>query len=263
MQLLYFEVKGFISRFISMVILNYLASLGAMLRKTMKTLLQTIGMFTLAFCSSSFAQTNSIYIAANAGIFAADFNQTYRDQTDIIPQNIASPSQQHGYTGGMAIGYRHLFCNNYFLGTELAGNFRTHSASFQSGAATSAFSDRIKINNDIDLSLEPGLMLNQSIAAYLKFGVARGSLEDHLTSPVGYNPEIHDYQTTKHPFGFTAGLGMTKSIVKNLGMFVEANYYDYGTVNLPNFQNFTADYTHTAHIYNYAVTLGLAYQFAL
>lgn len=114
----------------------------------MKKLLQVLGMLTLVSCASAFAQTNSIYIAADAGILTADFNQTYRDQTDIIPQNIATPSEQHGYTGGIAIGYSRLFCNNYFLGTELAANFASNAASFQSGAATSAFSDRINIKNN-------------------------------------------------------------------------------------------------------------------
>lgn len=88
-------------------------------------------------------------------------------------------------------------------------------------------------------------------------------MEDRLTSPAGYNPESISYHATKHPLGFTAGLGIAKPIVENLGIFVEANYYDYGTVNLPNFQNFTADYTHNAHVYSYAVTVGLGYKFAL
>src|SRR5438552_231135 len=115
----------------------------------------------LLFSFSTFAQAHGmVYFAADVGIFQANFNQSYLDQTDVISQNIAQPIQQNAYTGGIAVGYSHPWKSNYFLGAELSGNIEGHQGLFQTGASTSAFSDATKIQNHFDLVFVPGILLS-------------------------------------------------------------------------------------------------------
>ena len=221
-----------------------------------------LALILLAFVSNpAVANTNNyFYVAAKAGIFQADFNQAYRDQTDIIPQNIVQTVKQQGYMGGIAAGYRQLICADYFIGAELSANLAGHWASFQSGAATAAFSDATQIKSYIDLVITPGLKLTNSIATYLKLGLSFAALQDQLNSPVGFTPLPTDFNSKKNALGLALGLGLEKSLNEHMGIFVEANYHDYGTIPFQTFQNFTATYTHAAHVYSYDLALGVNYK---
>jgi opacity protein-like surface antigen len=201
------------------------------------------------------------YVAAKAGVFQANFNSSYLDQTDVIPQNIAQSFPQNGYTEGLAIGFSKLFYNQYLLGLEFAGSYDSHNANFQAGASTAAFSDTVRIKNHFDLTVVPGIMLNDSTEAYLKLGMSRMNVQDTLVSPVGFTPTITSVSSTASANGFVAGLGFAKAIVKNTSIFVEGNYRDYGTVNFTGFQNFTASYTNSSHVYTYDAAVGVAYHF--
>lgn len=227
----------------------------------MKKILQQFIFIPLMFSSSLWALSDQyFYIAANAGIFQGDFNNAYHDQTDIIKQNIEEPAIQHGYTGGIAFGYRKFIHAVYFLGGELVANIEGHSATFKSGASTTAFSDTVEIQNHIDLLFTPGMMLGQSCLTYLKLGLSYVSTEDTLTSPVGFNPIIMEFNTDKNTFGFAAGLGFEKFVTDHIAIMTEANYHDYGTVNFENFQNFSATYSHATHVYSYDVVVGVVYK---
>jgi len=216
---------------------------------------------TFAMASSAYAvvSNSGFYVSADAGLFQGNFNYNYIDQTDVIQQNISESVQQHGYTEGLAIGYSKLVMQQYLLGGELSGNLDSHSASFQSGASTAAFSDSIKIKNHIDLVFVPGILLTDSLACYLKLGVSSAQLQDNLTSPAGFTPTLTNYNSNKRITGFAAGLGITKYITTNFSIFAEGNYHDYGAVNFANFQNFSATYTHAAHVYSAGVVLGATY----
>lgn len=194
-------------------------------------------------------------------VFAANFNNTYLDQTDVIPQNIAQPADQRGYTAGIAAGYKHLVSQHNFLGGEVAASMNGHSATFQSGAATTAFSDTVQINSNVDLTFVPGIMLNDTISTYLKLGVSLASLQDNLTSPAGYTPTITSYNSHINAIGFAASLGVSKDLTEHTKLFTEASYHDYGTVTFTGFQNFSANYSHSAHVYSYGVVIGAAYTF--
>lgn len=219
--------------------------------------------FILISCSSTtFANTDNIYyISANAGVFRADFDNVYRDRTDIIPQNIAQTTTQHGYTGGLSVGVSHHFDQNYFLGAELTGNIDGNYASFQSGASTSAFSDAIQIRYHVDLTAVPGMMLSRTIAAYLKLGLSFAALQDNLSSPVGFTPITTTFNSNKSALGLAAGLGISKSITDHIALFTEANYHDYGSVDFGTFQNFSATYAHSTHVYSYDLVIGAVYKF--
>lgn len=215
----------------------------------------------LALSSSGFATTihSSFYVAGNAGVFLGDFNHDYWDQTDVIAQNISESVQQQGYTEGLAVGYSKLFQEQYLLSAELSGNLDSHQATFQAGASTASFSDNTQIQNHIDLTFVPGILLSNSIEAYVKLGLSVARLQDNLTSPTGYTPTIDNFNCTKHAIGFASGLGLAKYITDNFSIFAEGNFHDYGTVNFSDFQNFTANYTHSAHVYSFGAVLGATY----
>ena len=225
-----------------------------------------VGASVLAATSTLFASSlnnekTPFYVAAKIGVFEGNYHSTYLDQTDVIQQNISQSFQQNGYTEGLAIGFSKLLCQQFILGLELAGSYDSHSANFQAGASTAAFSDTIRIKNHFDLTLVPGIMLNDATEAYLKVGVSRMSVQDTLISPAGFTPTVTSYSTSTNANGFVAGLGLARSIVKNVSLFVEGNYRDYGTVNFGGFQNFSASYSNSSHIYTYDASLGVAYHF--
>ncbi len=204
---------------------------------------------------------NQFYVAVDAGIFKAQFNNKYLDQSDLIPQNITNSSMQNGYTGGLTLGYTRLLNTRYFMGFELSGNLDGNSALFQSGAANTAFSDQIQMNNHVDFTVIPGVMTQSGFFPYIKLGISRASINDNLTSPVGYDPIMTRFNSNQNSFGFVAGLGVRYLSSDHSWIYVEENYHDYGTVNFSAFQNFSANYSHSAHIYSYATLIGASYAF--
>lgn len=207
------------------------------------------------------SQDSHFYVSAVTGIFQANFNSNYLDISDTIPQNITQPALQNNYTWGGAIGYSKAFTPTFFLGLEVNANMDGGNAVFQSGASTAAFSDTVHIKSHFDLDLAPGLWLSSSVASYLKLGVSRAYLADTLVSPIGYNPIFMTFSTTQTVDGFAAAIGIKKIINDHFAVFTEYNYHDYGSVKFPDFQNFTANYSHSAHIYSYGVLLGATYSF--
>lgn len=217
---------------------------------------------TFVNASTGFAVPSSaFYIAANAGIMQVNFNQKYLDQVDLIKQNIADTVTQNDYNAGLAIGYSKLFYNQYLLGAELSGNLDSHNALYQNGAAGISMTDTTQINNHIDLTFVPGIMLSKAVAAYLKLGVSFASIQDNLTSPTGFTPTIMSFNSNANATGFVGGLGIKVFMTEHVALFAEGNYRDYGSVNFANFSNFTATYTHSAHVYAYGLALGAAYNF--
>lgn len=204
---------------------------------------------------------NQFYGSINTGVFQAQFASKLIDQTVIPPQSVSDTFIQHGYTGGLALGYTHLFASSYFTSLELSGNIDGNSASFQSEASNTSFSDKIQINNHIDLTINPGIITQSKFFPYIKLGFSRASLKDFVNTPVGQNPVMMQYNTNKTIYGFVAGLGVRYLINDHVWLFVETNYHDYGTVNLSSFMNYTANYTHSAHVYSYAGLIGASYDF--
>ncbi len=205
--------------------------------------------------------SDQFYAAIQGGIFQGQFDSRYVDQTDIIPQNISTTLTQNGYTGGLAIGYTHLVNARYFANIELAGNLDGNSALYQSGAANTAFSDKIELKYHFDLTVAPGIITHSDFSPYLKLGISYASVQDNLTSPVGYDPIMMQYNTHKNKWGFVGGLGVRYSITPRVKLFAEANYHDYGTINLSAFENFSATYSHSAHLYSYGAAMGVTYIF--
>lgn len=212
-------------------------------------------------CTLAFQHQPKYYIAGNLGIFQANFNNTYNDQTDAIAENIEQPVNQQGYTGGLAIGYRQ-FCNNMMLGGEFLVNVDGNTATFASGAAGTSFNDKNQVRAHADLTFTPGMMLTQTLMGYFKLGLSVAYIQDRLVSPVGYTPSYDSVSSNKYVPGLAAGIGVSQALCHNLSIFTEANYHDYGTVNFDDFDNFTSTYSHNSHIYSYDVVVGLSYLFA-
>lgn len=227
----------------------------------MKNLFKLFFFLSVLFSSTLYAAAH-YYVAGNAGIFQGDFNNSYIDQTDIISQSIEQFSSQRGYTGGLALGFSKECFTSFFWGGELSANVEGHEAVFKSGANSTAFSDTAEVQYHIDLIFVPGVKLVETIEGYIKLGVSYASIQDKLISPINYTPHINEYDANEHEFGFAAGLGVKKLITKQFSIFTEANYHDYGVVDFMDFQNFTASYTHEAHVYTYDMVVGLSYQLA-
>lgn len=221
----------------------------------------SLGFFLISTSTTYAVPAHQFYGAIQAGVFRAQFNNKYSDQTDIIPQNITNASMQNGYSGGLTLGYTHTLNANYFVSIDLSGDLDGNSALYQSGATNTAFSDTININHHIDLSFMPGVISLSRFYPYLKIGISYASITDHLNSPVGYEPIFTDYSSHKNSLGLVLGMGVRYIVNDHLWLFVETNYHDYGSTHLTSFQNFTASYTHSAHLYSYGTLLGAAYSF--
>lgn len=202
---------------------------------------------------------NQLYGAIQGGVFQSNFNMNYIDKTDVIPQNISTPIIQNGYTGGLAIGLTHLLTNFFAFGLEFSGYRDGNNALYQSGANSTAFSDRIKMNHHVDFVVIPELITSGAFFPYLKLGASYAWLKDNLVSPVGYNPIMTHYHTNKNPLGFVTALGLRHSLGKHIGLFSEINYHNYETLNLKPFENFSANYTHSTRLYSYGVLIGVNY----
>lgn len=202
---------------------------------------------------------NAIYFSASAGVLQGTFNTAYNDHTDVITQSIANSVLQNGYTAGAGIGYRRICHEQFLFGAELSGNIYSDHASFKSGAATSAFTDKMKIKNNVDLDLLSGILVISSLEAYLKIGLSYAQMTDQLTSPAGFIPSYYKYKSTSNAWGLAAGLGIRKLLTNHLSVFSEYNHHDYGKVVFSTFTNFTADYHHTAKVSDNTITVGASY----
>ena len=231
-------------------------------RLIMNSVSKIVGFLALVYVASASSMPNKqFYAAVDAGIFQANVGSNYLDQTDVISQNISESIMQNGYTGGVALGYNQLVYSHYFLGGEISAHLNSGSATYQSGAATAAFSDKLKLNNYFDFTLVSGIITNSSFSPYLKLGLSYAVIHDNLVSPVDYTPVLTTYDTNKNALGFAAGLGITHLLSKKIALFSEINFHDYGTLNFKDFQNFTADYTHSVHLCSYGLSVGAAYIF--
>lgn len=212
------------------------------------------------FANAATPSDSWYYLSAGASLLRASFNNTYTDQTDVIPQNIAEMSEQHSYTGTVSGGYRHPFSKPWYLGADLSASIDGHYATFKSGASSTAFSDQMQIKNHFDLTAVPGLQISDTVNMWLKLGLSYASLEDSVNSPAGYTPVSETTHTNKGIWGFAAGLGIENWLSGHTALFAALGYHDYGTVTLSQFQNFSATYTHSTHIYMSDVTVGVMYR---
>lgn len=228
----------------------------------MKKLFIPLSILTLAITQPAFAQRDfNLYFSGSAGIFQGDLNQSYIDKTTTVAQNISEGVAQHGYTGGIAFGFRKAYRQQYFLGGEWSANLDGTNASFQSGASSTSFSDATQIQYHTDITFVPGVKLTDTVNSYVKLGVSLASIQDNLTSPTGYTSANAAYLDHNKIFGYALGLGLSKTVSDVVSVFTEANYHDYGTVHFQTFQNFSTTYKHSAHIYTYAMVVGASYQF--
>lgn len=214
-----------------------------------------------AFSATALAHNGYIYMGADGGIFNADFDTSYIDQIDTIAQNYQSTVTQHGYTGGLQLGYHRNIRRSYFIGGEISGNFNSSVATNQEGANSSAFTDKTKIGEHMDFTLVPGVKLTKTVSAFMKLGLSVAWIKNNLNSPIGFTPAMTYYANNNTALGFAAGLGVSKQLCKHMSVFTEADYHDYGTVSFQNFQNYTTTYTHAAKVFSYDVLAGAAYRF--
>ena len=226
-----------------------------------------IGLCLLSSASASFFIPNAYaalpinpwYLSLNAGIFQSHFDLEYNDLSDVIPQNIRQPVQQYAYSGGIGIGYNRVCACQYLLGSELDVNFYTYHANFASGASTTAFSDQLAIDHNVDLIFIPGLFINESTAFYAKAGLSYAHVTSHLSSPAGFTSTYVRSSSAENVFGVALGLGIKRWISMNASIFAEYFYHDYKKINFSDFQNFSATYSHTVRLNTQNIAVGINY----
>lgn len=197
---------------------------------------------------------HQVYVGFNGGLLQADFNVRYPDLTTIIPQHFAVSLQQQGYTAGGSIGYNYL-TPNYFFGIQFLANYDWHNVVY----AISSFWDTLAIENHFDLAITPGIMLTDTVASYIKLGGSWAWISDSIASPVGFVPVYTNYSVAGRRAGFVAGLGAEKFITKQITLFAEYNFHDYGNVHFLQFQNFAATCDHYARVYSHTITVGASF----
>lgn len=197
------------------------------------------------------------YVGLNAGVFQSIFQLNYSDLTNAFPNNTNVNINQQGYTGGLALGYRWMYSPNYFLGYELQGSFDTNNTSY----AAQTITEQVSGKYHFDLTLDPGMRLAGNTFGYLKIGASYGYFKDQVNAPTGVFPTYVNTSKSHWLWGFVLGIGATKAITRNLMLFAEYNYRDFGNYNLPNFTAYTTTYSHTNRVYTNTYTFGLSYRF--
>lgn len=217
---------------------------------------------SIFFISNVYAASpaNPWYLSLNGGIFQGNFDMKYGDLSDLVANTFRQPVQQYGYSGGIGIGYTRT-CGQYLLGGELSGNFYTGNANFASGSSTSAFTDQLSIDRNIDLIFVPGVFINETTAVYAKAGLAYEQVASKLLSPIDTDPTYIHHSDTANVFGLALGLGVKRQLSSRMDIFAEYLYHDYEKIKFPNFQNFTANYNHIARLTTQNVAVGIHYYF--
>lgn len=218
-----------------------------------------VGCLATGMIGTSIASVQPWYLSADAGIFQGLYQVKYNDLTDLIPQNINQSIQQLGYTAGLGVGYQKQLCENYLIGLEFSAHYDSNSAYFGVGGASTGFSEKLYIQNNEDLSLIPGLLLNNDLLVYGRVGLSYANVRSELTSPSGFNAQLTNWNQHQNVWGGVLGLGLRKFFNPHFSIYSEFNYHDYGTVSFSNFQNFTATYNHNAHLHSQTLNLGISY----
>ncbi len=148
------------------------------------------------------------------------------------------------------------------MGGEFSANYQSGNARFASGAATSAFNDKIYLNRSLELAIIPGVFITDTTALYGRVGASYASLTNRLNSPAGFVPVTVNTNSNSNIVAGTLGVGIKKFVTNNIAIFSEYNYHDYGTMDFPDFINFTATYSHAVRIYSQEITFGASYFFA-
>jgi opacity protein-like surface antigen len=214
------------------------------------------GLLHAASISSSDSQT-LYFVAGNVGILQGNINATYSDFTDVIAQSISESYSQQSYTGGVGLGVTKIYAHQYLIGGEVSANFNTgNGARYQAGANSTAFMDTTFIKNNINLTLQPGLMLATDVASYLNLGVSFAQISDQINSPLNSTPVYQSVNQQNWQTGAVLGAGLRKYLTTKWSVFLEYNYYDYGNISFANFQNYEADYSHKSHITSNVLTVG-------
>lgn len=222
-------------------------------------------LFVMLLCfsplSHAYVDMKPWYISAFGGTFAGNFDVQYNDETDIIPQDIRQFVQQHGYIGGLALGYTYFCPTAYALGGEITAYFMSGHGHYNSGAATAAFHDTLRIKYDVDLSFVPGVYLNNYVLMYGKLGVGFANIYAKIHTPTGFVPTFINIKNNRHKVVGVFGLGIKTMINPSMAIFFEYVFHEYGMVHFKDFQNFNAIYSHSAHVYSQSVMAGASYLF--
>ncbi len=200
------------------------------------------------------------YVAIDAGIFQGNYNLSDTDTSNPVPSIAAGNADQSGYTAGLALGYRWMLSDKYFLGTELSGSVDSENARFANSSTN--IDTSIAEKHHVDLTVDPGMRLGSDVFAYLKLGVTDAYLTDTTTAPVGLYANDQATITNQNRLGWVLGLGASKPISANCLAFAEYTYHDYGQFNLPDIQSMSTNYSRSARLNTGLITLGVSYQFA-
>lgn len=169
--------------------------------------------------------------------------------------SIASPttdSSKGSFSGSIGIGYGFSVSKDFLL--TLGVDYSPITAN--TGNTTDGdISYNYKVSNRTNIFVAPGYAIDKDKLAYLKAGYSMQTMKvQNFTEGLGSNPS-----NTLN--GYVLGLGYKQLFSKNLYVFGEGNYYNYGNKSYTN--NFGGGNTDTfnAKASAYQFLLGIGYKF--
>jgi outer membrane immunogenic protein len=162
-------------------------------------------------------------------------------------------SSKGSFSGSIGLGYG-LSINNDFLLT-LGVDYSPLTAK-TGNTSDAGISYNYKISNRTNIFVAPGYVIDKDKLAYVKAGYSMQTMKvENFTNGMGSNPS-----NTLN--GYVLGLGYKQLFGKNIYIFGEGNYYNYGSKSYTNdFGAVNGTDTFNAKATAYQFLLGVGYKF--
>jgi opacity protein-like surface antigen len=168
------------------------------------------------------------------------YTQISGESIPLVVNLYKAPLGNVGFIGNIHLGYGHSFHNCFYLGTELFGEWYTHSVQF-----TSLYSlpplplfegreiHRFAVKNAYGLLIRPGLHPTPETIIYLSLGAAFTKIKERnifLETEGAPSLSVTDNKNHFSKAGFRVGLGTAFALAKDVVFRLDYFYTTYGRV---------------------------------
>lgn len=223
----------------------------------MKKKLVAIAIFT-ATSTGAIAQSAFEGFYGQIGIGYENNSPSTSSYNINIPGSSPAPttvtdSSKGSFSGSIGLGYGLSVSNDVLL--TLGVDYSPLTA--KTGNTTDGtISYNYKVSNRTNIFVAPGYVIDKDKLAYLKAGYSMQTMKvEGFTDGMGSNPS-----NTLN--GYVLGLGYKQLLGKNIYIFGEGNYYNYGSKSYTNdFGGANGTDTFNAKASAYQLLLGVGYKF--
>jgi hypothetical protein len=207
--------------------------------------------------ASALTFQNGFYAGAAGGVGAISNKSDNKaegligDAGGVLNSRYAHTARGIGLTAGLFIGYEKFFNNKYSLGVELAGYYNSAETKQTDGIvgqeveddyiATLHVLNKVKQTYNFDLTILPGVLINNTYLNYLRLGVSLAGMQVNdeetisSTSSAAITNSIYNIPSDRvNVFGGVVGLGARKLLTKNVSVFGEIDHYVYANKSFKN-----------------------------